>query len=39
MDDYKYPMWLLGVGVVAWLLTIYLGVNAVAGLSALWSAG
>jgi Mn2+/Fe2+ NRAMP family transporter len=35
MGDYNYPAWLLGVGVLAWLLTLYLGFNAVKGLAAL----
>jgi Mn2+/Fe2+ NRAMP family transporter len=29
MNGYRYPVWLLGVGVLAWLLTLYLGWNAV----------
>lgn len=29
LDGYRYPAWLLGVGVLAWLLTLYLGYNAV----------
>ncbi|QWZ08956.1 divalent metal cation transporter [Nocardioides panacis] len=29
MNGYRYPAWLLGVGVLAWLLTLYLGYNAV----------
>ena len=35
LDGYKYPAWLLAVGVLAWLLTLYLGYNAIKGLSAL----
>jgi Mn2+/Fe2+ NRAMP family transporter len=29
LHGYAYPRWLLGVGVLAWLLTLYLGYNAV----------
>jgi Mn2+/Fe2+ NRAMP family transporter len=29
LGGYRYPAWLLGVGVLAWLLTLYLGYNAV----------
>jgi Mn2+/Fe2+ NRAMP family transporter len=32
MGGYRYPVWLLGVGVLAWLVTLYLGYNAVLGL-------
>lgn len=39
LDGYVYPKWLLVIGVLSWLLTIYLGVNAIGGLSALWQAG
>ena len=35
LDGYRYPAWLLTVGVLAWLLTLYLGFNAVKGLAAL----
>jgi Mn2+/Fe2+ NRAMP family transporter len=28
LGGYKYPAWLLAVGVLAWLLTLYLGYNA-----------
>ncbi|WP_190824633.1 hypothetical protein [Saccharopolyspora pogona] len=31
-----YPSWLLIVGVVAWLLTLYLGYNSLGGIAALW---
>ncbi|GAA3693717.1 divalent metal cation transporter [Arthrobacter ginkgonis] len=37
MHGYKYPKWLFCIGVLAWLLTVYLGWNSLAGLSALWS--
>ncbi|MDO5494672.1 MAG: divalent metal cation transporter [bacterium] len=39
MDGYKYPGWLLGIGVVSWLLTIYLGYNALGGIARLWTGG
>jgi len=32
MDGYVYPRWLLGIGVAAWLLTIYLGYESITGL-------
>ena len=32
MGGYRHPVWLLGVGVLAWLVTLYLGYNAVLGL-------
>lgn len=32
----KYPVWLLAVGVITWVLTIYLGYNSIAGLADLW---
>ncbi len=38
MNGYSYPKWLLIVGVVTWLLTLFLGWNSVMGLAQLWSA-
>ena len=35
IGGYRYPGWLLGIGVVAWVLTIYLGYNSLTGLKAL----
>ena len=32
MGGYRYPAWLIGVGLVAWVATIYLGWNALTGL-------
>ena len=32
MGGYKYPAWLIVIGVVAWVATIYLGYNALTGL-------
>ena len=37
LAGYNYPKWLLIVGVLAWLLTLYLGWNSLAGLGQLWS--
>ncbi|QIZ36554.1 NRAMP family divalent metal transporter [Saccharopolyspora sp. ASAGF58] len=36
LGGYRYPSWLLIVGVVAWLLTLYLGYNSLGGIAALW---
>ena len=36
LGGYRYPAWLLAIGVVAWLLTLYLGVNSLSGMAALW---
>lgn len=38
MNGYKYPKVLLLVGVLAWLLSVFLGWNSVAGLATLWQA-
>ncbi|MBW0105551.1 NRAMP family divalent metal transporter [Pseudonocardia sp. KRD291] len=35
LGGYRYPRWLLAVGVLAWLLTLYLGWQSVAGLGSL----
>jgi Mn2+/Fe2+ NRAMP family transporter len=35
LGGYKYPAWLLVVGVLAWLLTLYLGYNAILALGEL----
>ena len=32
MGGYRYPGWLLVIGIVAWVLTIYLGYNSLTGL-------
>jgi Mn2+/Fe2+ NRAMP family transporter len=37
LRDYAYPRWLLGIGVLAWLLTLWLGWQSITGLQALWS--
>ncbi|MHA6786005.1 NRAMP family divalent metal transporter [Pseudonocardia saturnea] len=35
LGGYRYPAWLLGIGVVAWLLTLYLGYQSIGGLASL----
>ena len=35
LDGYRYPAWLIAVGVVAWVATIYLGYNSLTGLKGL----
>ena len=37
LQGYRYPRWLLAIGTAAWLLTIYLGVNSLAGIAKLGS--
>jgi Mn2+/Fe2+ NRAMP family transporter len=37
LRGYRYPKWLLAVGVLAWGLTIYLGWQSLGGLGELWS--
>ncbi len=32
LGGYRYPVWLLGIGVLTWLLTLYLGYNALLAL-------
>lgn len=32
MGGYAYPRWLVGIGVLAWLTSVYLGYNSLAGL-------
>lgn len=39
LQGYKYPKWLLILGVVVWLLTIYMGYNSLGGLASLWTEG
>lgn len=36
MGGYRYPRWLLVVGLLAWLLTVYLGISSLTGIAALW---
>ncbi len=35
LNGYRYPSWLLAVGVLAWLLTLFLGYQSLSGLAAL----
>ncbi len=37
MHGYDYPKWLLIVGIVTWLLTLFLGWTSIMGLAQLWS--
>ncbi|WP_216215592.1 NRAMP family divalent metal transporter [Amycolatopsis aidingensis] len=37
LGGYRYPRWLLGIGVLAWLLTLYLGANSLGGIADLWN--
>lgn len=36
MGGYKYPVWLLVIGVLTWLLSVYLGWSSLSGLAKLW---
>jgi Mn2+/Fe2+ NRAMP family transporter len=36
LGGYRYPIWLLGIGIVAWLLSLYLGYNSLTGIADLW---
>ncbi|MFD3688225.1 NRAMP family divalent metal transporter [Nocardiopsis sp. NPDC058631] len=36
LGGYRYPRWLIAIGVAAWLLTTYMAVNALGGIAALW---
>jgi Mn2+/Fe2+ NRAMP family transporter len=37
LGGYKYPTWLLTIGVLAWLLTLYMGYSSLSGLTKLWA--
>jgi Mn2+/Fe2+ NRAMP family transporter len=37
LRGYRYPRWLLGIGIAVWLLTVYLGWESLGGISELWS--
>jgi Mn2+/Fe2+ NRAMP family transporter len=37
LGGYRYPVWLAALGTAVWLLTIYLGVQSLSGIAALWS--
>ena len=36
LHGYRYPRWLLGLGIAAWVLTLWLGYLSLSGLQALW---
>jgi Mn2+/Fe2+ NRAMP family transporter len=36
LHGYRYPKWLLGIGIAVWLLTLYLGWQSLGGISELW---
>ena len=37
LQGYKYPKWLLILGSLVWLLTIFIGLRAVSGITAIWA--
>jgi Mn2+/Fe2+ NRAMP family transporter len=37
LGGYRYPQWLLAIGVLAWLITLYLGWSSLTGLSKLFA--
>ena len=37
LGGYRYPRWLLVIGIAVWILTVYLGVRSLGGIGALWS--
>jgi Mn2+/Fe2+ NRAMP family transporter len=37
LGGYRYPAWLLGIGVAAWLLTLYMGYSSLSGLGKLFA--
>nr|WP_040421361.1 NRAMP family divalent metal transporter [Corynebacterium timonense] len=37
LGNYKYPVWLLVIGALVLVLTVFMGVRSIAGLSALWA--
>ena len=39
LRGYKYPVWLLVIGLLAWMLTLYMGMNSLGGLAELWQTG
>ncbi|TDS83778.1 Mn2+/Fe2+ NRAMP family transporter [Nesterenkonia aurantiaca] len=39
LQGYKYPKWLLILGVLVWLLTIFMGYSSLGGLASLWTEG
>lgn len=36
LQGYNYPKWLVALGVAVWVLTIFIGYQALAGITALW---
>ncbi|HEY0645303.1 MAG TPA: hypothetical protein VGD39_17930, partial [Nocardioides sp.] len=36
LGGYRYPKWLLAIGVLVWLLTLYLGWESLGGIKDLW---
>ncbi|WP_199433967.1 NRAMP family divalent metal transporter [Qaidamihabitans albus] len=36
LGGYRYPRWLLTIGVLAWMLTLYLGWKSLSGIAELW---
>ncbi|GAA3361735.1 MULTISPECIES: NRAMP family divalent metal transporter [Saccharopolyspora] len=36
LGGYRYPRWLLVIGVLAWLLSLYFGVNSLGAMAQLW---
>lgn len=37
LHGYRYPKWLLGIGIAVWALTVYLGANSLTGIAELWT--
>ncbi|MFW5419273.1 divalent metal cation transporter [Nocardiopsis sp. CNT-189] len=37
LNGYRYPRWLLALGIAAWLVSVYIAWQSLSGLSALWS--
>ena len=37
LQNYKYPTWLLVIGVITWLLTVYLGISSMSKLPGIWA--
>jgi Mn2+/Fe2+ NRAMP family transporter len=37
LRGYRYPVWLAGIGLAAWVLTVYLGWESLSGIADLWS--
>ncbi len=35
LQGYVYPKWLLGIGVLAWFITVFLGISSLGGLARL----